>query len=143
MALPSRKDPRTPNARRLRRDATPSERRLWAQLKQLELPFGHFRRQVPIGPFFADFAHLGLKLIVELDGGQHGMPAAQAHDAARTAYLAEQGCTVLRFWNHEVSDNLDGVVETIFRAIQDHHQRRFGQSPTDVSTHISTGAIPC
>jgi len=143
MGLPSRKDPRTPNARRLRREATPAEKRLWAQLKQLELPFGHFRRQIPMGPYFANFAHLGLRLVVELDGGQHGMPAAQAHDATRTAYLVEQGYTVMRFWNHEVSENLDGVVERFFRALQDLHQRESGSPEADASTRFSTGAIPC
>ncbi len=95
-----------------------------------------------MGPYFADFAHLGLKLIVELDGGQHGMPETQAYDAGRTAYLAQHGFTVLRFWNHEVSENLDGVVETIFRTIQD-HQRRMTMSAAGASPHFSTGATPC
>jgi len=113
----SRRDPRTVNARRLRRDTTPAEKRLWQHLKQMELPGGHFRRQAPMGPYFADFVHFGIKLVIELDGGQHGLPEAAAHDARRTAYLEAQGFRVLRFWNHELTDNLDGVVETIFRAV--------------------------
>ena len=116
----SRKDPRTGNARRLRREATPAEKRLWLHLKQLEVPGGHFRRQAPMGPYFADFVHLGIKLVIELDGGHHGLPEHAAHDARRTAYLEAQGFRVLRFWNHELTDNLDGVVETIFRAVQAH-----------------------
>jgi very-short-patch-repair endonuclease len=112
-----RSDPRTSRARRLRREATPAERKLWGQLRLLELPGGHFRRQVPIGPYFADFAHHGLKLVVELDGGQHGLGPGLRHDAARTSYLERSGYRVLRFWNNEVAENLDGVVETIFAAI--------------------------
>jgi very-short-patch-repair endonuclease len=122
----SRKDPRTPNARLLRREATPAEKRLWLQLRQLELPDGHFRRQVPMGPYFADFAHFGSKLVIELDGGQHGMPDIVERDAKRTAYLEAQGFRVLRFWNHEINENLDGVVETIFRAV---HSNPTGATP--------------
>ena len=112
----SRKDPRTANARRLRHEATPAEKRLWLHLKQMELRGGHFRRQAPIGPYYADFTHFGLRLVVELDGGQHGLSEAAVHDARRTAYLEGLGFRVLRFWNNELTDNLDGVVETIFRA---------------------------
>jgi very-short-patch-repair endonuclease len=119
MRSSSRKDPRTTNARRLRREATPAEKRLWLHLKQMELPGGHFRRQAPMGPYFADFVHFDCKLVIELDGGQHGLPHAADHDARRTAYLETQGFRVLRFWNHELTENLDGVVETIFRAIHD------------------------
>ncbi|CAN7562070.1 endonuclease domain-containing protein [Bosea sp. LjRoot237] len=116
---PIRKDPRTANARRLRREATPAEKCLWLHLKQMDVSGGHFRRQAPMGPYFADFVHFGAKLVVELDGGQHGLPNAAARDARRTAYLAAQGFRVIRFWNHELTDNLDGVVETIFRAVHD------------------------
>ncbi len=114
-----RSDPRTANARRLRRDATPVERRLWIALRQLDLPSGHFRRQAPIGPYFADFAHHGLRLVVELDGEQHGYEAEQRRDAARTAYMERAGYRVLRFWNNEVRENLDGVVETILDRISE------------------------
>lgn len=114
---PRRSDPRTPRARRLRREATPAERRLWAKLKLIELPSGHFRRQVPVGQYFADFAHHGLRLVVELDGGQHGFDNGVRHDAARTDSPTAAGYRVLRFWNHEVRDNLDGVVETILAAL--------------------------
>ena len=114
---PDRRDPRTPRARSLRRSATPAERRLWRQLRLLELQGGHFRRQVPIGPYFADFAHHGARLIVELDGAQHGLPAGQRHDAVRAAYLEGAGYRILRFWNGEVVENLDGVVETILAAL--------------------------
>jgi very-short-patch-repair endonuclease len=116
-ATRDRSDPRTPNARRLRHDATPFERKLWAALRQLDLPQGHFRRQAPIGPYFADFAHHGLRLVVELDGAQHGLDDGLQQDAVRTAYLEAAGYRVIRFWNHEIRENLDGVVETILAAL--------------------------
>jgi very-short-patch-repair endonuclease len=106
-------DQRTPRARTLRRDATPAERRLWNELRLIEWPQGHFRRQAPLGPYFADFVHHGLRIVVELDGDQHGLAAAFRRDALRTGYLAEQGYRVIRFWNHEVMEALDGVIETI------------------------------
>ena len=111
-----RSDPRTGRARALRRAATPAEKVLWTALKRLDVD-GHFRRQVPIGPYFADFAHHRVRIIVELDGEQHGYPEGLKHDAARTVYLERAGYRVLRFWNHEVRENLHGVVETVLAAL--------------------------
>ena len=111
-----RSDPRTGRARSLRSSATPAERILWSQLKLVEFE-GHFRRQAPVGPYFADFAHHGLRIIVELDGEQHGHHKGLTHDARRTTYLEAAGYRVLRFWNHEVRENLHGVVETILSAV--------------------------
>jgi very-short-patch-repair endonuclease len=113
-----RRDGRTGTARRLRHEATPAEKALWQQLRLIVL-HGHFRRQAPLGPYFADFAHLALKLVVELDGDQHGHEAGLRHDAVRTAFLEQAGFRVLRFWNHEVRDNLDGVTETILAALSE------------------------
>ncbi|MBV9053735.1 MAG: endonuclease domain-containing protein [Hyphomicrobiales bacterium] len=124
----SRHDSRTPRARALRGDATPAERRLWRALRLVELPDGHFRRQAPIGPYFADFAHHSLRLAVELDGEQHGQNLGLRRDARRTAYLNEQGYRVLRFWNHEIAENLDGVVETILAAVAERAQRTGGNT---------------
>jgi very-short-patch-repair endonuclease len=114
-----RSDPRTPRARSLRKDATPAERKLWSALRLIGVPQGHFRRQAPIGPYIADFAHHGLRIVVELDGEQHGYAGGLRRDAKRTAYLAAAGYRVLRFWNHEVIENLDGVVETVLAALVD------------------------
>ncbi|MBV8763817.1 MAG: DUF559 domain-containing protein [Hyphomicrobiales bacterium] len=110
-------DPRTQRARALRHDATPAERRLWRALRLVELPKSHFRRQAPIGPYVADFANHSLRLVIELDGEQHGHVAGLRHDDRRTAYLNEHGYHVLRFWNNEVKENLDGVVETILSVV--------------------------
>jgi very-short-patch-repair endonuclease len=74
-----------------------------------------FNRQVPVGRYIADFAARSEKLIVEVDGGQHDERAA--YDEARTRYLAAQGWRVIRFWNNDVLQNLEGVVATIERAL--------------------------
>ena len=70
-----------------------------------------FRRQVPVGPYVVDFLCVGAKLIVEADGSQH---AESHHDNIRDAYLESQGWRVVRFWNNEVLQNREGVLETIF-----------------------------
>lgn len=101
-------------SRQLRRDATDAERALWQGLRDA-FPDAHFRRQVPLGPYFADFASHRHHLVIEVDGGQHG--EAQANDDARTRYIAGEGYRVLRFWNNDVLDNLDGVLTTIDNAL--------------------------
>ena len=98
-------------ARTLRSTATPAERILWQQLRLLKPEGRHFRRQVPIAGFVADFACHSAKVVVELDGGQHGETVA--YDERRTAVIAAHGYKVLRFWNTEVFGSLEGVVERI------------------------------
>jgi len=107
----------TQRARHLRRNATDAERVLWNRLRRNQLNGHHFRRQVPIGAFVADFTCASKKLIVEVDGGQHAERAAA--DAIRTRYLEKEGYRVLRFWNNDVLCNTDGVVETILAALQE------------------------
>ena len=102
-------------ARGLRRRQTDAERRLWFRLRDRRLLGVKFSRQVPIGPCVVDFCCRDQKLVVEVNGGQH---ADAAHDdAARTERLTQQGYRVLRFWNHDVLDDTDGVLETIARAL--------------------------
>jgi very-short-patch-repair endonuclease len=100
-------------ARSLRSNATPAERALWQQLRLLKSEGRHFRRQVPIAGFVADFACHYPKLVVELDGGQHGQDLASERDERRSAALAAHGYKVLRFWNSEVFEALEGVVDMI------------------------------
>lgn len=97
------------NARALRANRTEAEIRLWQRLRDRQLAGAKFRRQTPVGPHIADFMCYELRLIVEVDGGQH-RPAA---DAARTAWLESQGFPVIRFWNNDVLQNTDGVLERI------------------------------
>ena len=106
--------PRTQIARRLRREATEVEKILWRVLRDRLAPW-KFRRQHPIGNRIADFACPVRKLAIELDGGQHG--ERMAEDEQRTAELARHGYRVLRFWNNDVLDNLDGVLEKITCAL--------------------------
>jgi very-short-patch-repair endonuclease len=98
----------SPHAARLRRHMTDAERLLWSRLRARRLGW-KFRTQHSIGPFVADFVCLKRKLIVEADGGQHNEKA----DRARTAFLKKRGFRILRFWNHDILQNIDGVLETI------------------------------
>ena len=101
-------------AKKLRSDMTDAERRLWYRLRAHRFAGHKFKRQVPIGPYVADFACLGRKVIVEVDGGQH---ADSQKDAERDHYLRSEGFHVLRFWNNDVLRNTDGVLEMILRAL--------------------------
>jgi very-short-patch-repair endonuclease len=77
----------------------------------------HFRRQAPIGPYFADFACHVKRLVIELDGGQHGDELHAVSDAKRDAYMQNKGYRVLRFWNNDVMQNIDGVLDVIAEAV--------------------------
>jgi len=101
-------------ARELRRNSTEVEKRLWRALRE-KLPHVKWRRQMPIGPYFADFACFAEHLIVELDGGQHA--EAVEYDRARTRFIEQQGYRVMRFWNNDVAENLAGVLEMIAAAL--------------------------
>ena len=74
-----------------------------------------FNRQFPIGPFICDFVSRGAKLVFEVDGGEHYAQAEK--DARRSDYLRSQGYRVIRFWNHEVLENIGGVVTAIEEAL--------------------------
>jgi very-short-patch-repair endonuclease len=100
-------------ARELRRNVTDAEKKLWQQLRLLKDTNRHFRRQVPIGEYIADFACHRCRLVVELDGGQHSEPENLARDQARTEELQKLGYRVVRFWNAEVFENLEGVIDMI------------------------------
>src|SRR5260370_40018407 len=103
-------------ARAMRRAPTDAERRLWWHLRHsLDLEGSHFRRQVQIARYIVDFVCHGKKIIIEVDGGQHGNQLAA--DALRTSILQANGYTVLRYWNNDVLSNIDGVLEDIQRAL--------------------------
>ena len=106
-------------AKKLRADATEPERKLWAYLRCKQLAHLRFRRQQPVGPYVADFFCSAAKLIIELDGSQHGAEENMAADEARTAWLDERGYEVLRFPNDEVLKNRDAVLETIERIVRE------------------------
>jgi very-short-patch-repair endonuclease len=109
-------EPRT-RARKLRQNATPAERMLWRELNARKVSGTRFNRQVPIGPFICDFVSRGARLIIEVDGGQHGWQTDE--DAARTRYLEEHGYRLIRFWNSDVLERIEGVVAEIAKVIAD------------------------
>ena len=106
----------TSNARRLRKNRTDAERALWERLRRKQLEGLRFRQQVPLGRYVVDFLCAARRLIVEVDGGQHGL--AIAADRKRTAWLEAGGFRVMRFWNNDVLQNPHGVIETIVRALR-------------------------
>jgi very-short-patch-repair endonuclease len=105
-------------AQRLRCEPTDAERKLWSVLRNRQLEGAKFRRQQPIGPFIADFVCQEQRLIIEADGGQH---ADSPPDARRTAFLESKGYRVLRFWNNDILNNLDGVAQVIASALSTPH----------------------
>ena len=103
----------TSRSRALRHNSTDAERKLWQVLRSRQLCDFKFRRQVEIDGYVVDFLCPARRLIVEVDGGQH----TPERDARRTAYLQSQGFTLIRFWNNDVLQNLDGVWATIEEAL--------------------------
>lgn len=115
MPRPPRSNPKTRTfAIELRKEPTPAERKLWAYLRNDQLGVS-FRRQHAIGNYIPDFVCIERKLIIELDGGQHVEQAD--YDEVRTQYLELQGYKVIRFWNHEIMNDLNGVMRVIQAAL--------------------------
>ena len=120
-------------ARALRHNQTDTERELWQLLRGRDLAGFKFRRQVPLGEFVADFVCLSARLIVELDGGRHLDRAV--HDTRRTAWLESQSFRVLRFWNNDVFEQTEAVLQTILSSLVTPHpnplpQGERGQNPS-------------
>ena len=112
--ISKRREGATQRARSLRRNETEAEYRLWGELRN-RLMNGHkFSRQVPLGPYVADFVCRENRLVVELDGSQH---AESTRDIIRTRWLNAHGYAVLRFWNHEVLQQRRAVLDTIVAAL--------------------------
>jgi very-short-patch-repair endonuclease len=97
-------------ARELRSRMTDAERKLWFALKDRRFAAFKFRRQVPVGPYIADFLSFELRLIVEVDGGQH---AESVRDVERDNWLAQNDFRIVRFWNHDTLQNLEGVLTSL------------------------------
>jgi very-short-patch-repair endonuclease len=104
-------------ARRMRTNATDAEARLWKHLRHHPMIGSHFRRQVVIGPYIADFACMAARLIVEVDGSQHGRRLDAARDDMRTKWFKSEGYRVIRFWNNDIFMNTDGVLSEIHAAL--------------------------
>lgn len=106
---------KTTIARRLRRDSTEAENKLWTRLRNRQLAGWKFVRQFPVAGFYADFVCREAMLIIEVDGSQH---ADSAYDAFRTARLNAEGYRVLRFWNNEVLQEIDSVMLAVLEGLQ-------------------------
>ncbi len=100
-------------ARTLRQNQTDAETTLWSRLRSRQLLNLKFRRQHPLGAYFADFACIEIGLVIELDGGQHGEEAAGSYDLQREEKMKALGFQTLRFWNHEVLQQTEAVMEKI------------------------------
>ena len=96
---------------------TPAERRLWWHLDRIPVEETHFRRQAPVGPYVVDFVCHRARLIIEVDGSQHGFDQNRRSDEVRTEWLEAEGSRVMRFWNHEVLGGIDVVLDTIYAAL--------------------------
>lgn len=97
----------------LRHSLTDSEQALWRLLRRRQINGLRFRRQVPIGPYIADFACLEISVVIEVDGSQH---IDSEHDRVRDQYLKAQGFRLLRFWSNDVLRDTQSVAEAIYRA---------------------------
>jgi very-short-patch-repair endonuclease len=106
-------------AKDLRKNATEPERRLWFLLRGKQMAHLRFRRQQPIGPYIVDFYCPTAKLVIELDGDQHGIGDAIAYDFARTKWLEERGYRVLRIANVYLLKNRQDALEAIWLAVKD------------------------
>ena len=123
------KNRNTPRAKSLRNEASPPERLLWQHLRNRQLHGHKFSRQIPIGPYFADFLCREAKLIIELDGSTHDN--STDYDARRDAYCRAQSYSILRFTNADVLANLEGVLS--------HIAAKLAQEPTPNPSRLREG----
>ena len=115
-----RSNPKTMHrAGELRRELTPAERKLWAYLRGNRLNGVNFRRQHAIGNYIVDFVSIKKKLLIELDGSQHLEQARFAYDKERSQYFEALGYKVIRFWNNQVMNDIEGVIRAIEYALHD------------------------
>jgi very-short-patch-repair endonuclease len=120
MPRPSRSNPKTrTHAIELRKEPTPAEAKLWSRIRNDQLGV-NFRRQHAIGKYIPDFVCVRKKLIVELDGSQH--LEQEEYDEERTEYLEALGYKVIRFWNGDVMNNMDGVILAIIQALENENE---------------------
>jgi very-short-patch-repair endonuclease len=100
----------------LRKNRTEAELRLWQSLRRRQLNGSRFRQQVPLGRYVVDFLCVKSRLIIEIDGGQHAEDTES--DEERTVWLASRGFRVIRFWNNDVLENIEGVLAVILRELE-------------------------
>ena len=116
-------------ARQMRHEPTPAEEVLWRLLRNRQLSGIKFRRQHPVGLYIADFYTSEAAVVIELDGDTHATPEGIEHDRVRHAYLESLGLAVIRFWNFEVSENPDGILERVGELCCDRQGQRRRSTP--------------
>ena len=109
-------------ARNLRKNSTIQERRLWNLLKNRQFHNLKFKRQHPIGDYIVDFICKEVKVIIEIDGGQHNELENINYDKVRTEFLNSLGYKVIRFWNNEVYENIESVLSKLEQEINPHQE---------------------
>lgn len=108
---------KTVKARKLRKNMTEQERKLWQFLRKKSIDGLKFRRQYPIGNYIVDFICNEKKLIIEIDGGQHNEDKNIAYDKERTKFIENKGYRVIRFWNCDIDNNIEGVYHAILQQL--------------------------
>ena len=130
-------------ARQLRRNPTEFERLIWQRLRFWQINGFKFRRQHPLGNYIVDFVFLEKRLVGEIDGGQHA--DEREHDRKRDAWLREQGFIVLRFWNSDIVENMEGVLQSILDNLRStpflspSPQGEGGGQNNKISWHLTVG----
>lgn len=124
-------DEQQERTRHLRHSSTDAEQKLWSRLRSRRLNGAKFRRQHPVGPFIVDFFCSSALLIIELDGSGHAECEQQTYDQERTRYIEERGLKVLRFWNHQIFQEMELVLQCIADAVAERspHPTRSGGPP--------------
>ena len=120
-------------SRQPRARPTDAERRLWCKLRDFKAGGFHFRRQAPFRSYVLDFVEHSARLVVELDGGQHGEARQESRDKVRDRILQDEGYRVLRFWNDEVLRNVDAIADYILFELKQRPPTRTA-SPPDLPT---------
>ena len=129
-------------ARLLRKKATEPERILWRHLRNRNFAGCKFRRQHSFDSYVLDFYCPAAKLAIELDGGGHNYRTGQIHDHIRSECLADQGIIVLRFWNHQVRQELDSVLRAISLALDERRKANPHLSPLPLATGEASPSAP-
>jgi ATP-dependent helicase HrpA/adenine-specific DNA-methyltransferase len=126
-------------ARRMRREPTPAEEAMWRMLRNRQLAGYKFRRQHPVGLYIADFYSAAAGLVLELDGDSHTTEEGMEHDRIRHAYLQSLGLAVVRFWNFEVKENPDAILERVGELCEQRRGLRRRRTPRDHRRKRLTG----
>ena len=122
--MPTYSEKTRTHARALRQNQTPAENWLWKMVRAHRFSGFKFQRQVPVGPFIVDFYCHQKRLVIELDGGQHNLPEALKYDSLRSDFLRQQGLCILRFWNNEVLQQKEAVLQKIWNLLTEEVKRK-------------------